>query len=621
MPKDDFDIGRLALAMQRARLVLRTPRQHRFDMVKQYVGRRWSEEGSITTVPCNLLSSYVGIVGRKLIAHNPRVMLSTWSRQARPTVKAMEAWANQEIEKIKLQETLQRIVVDALFSVGICKVALATPADAALTGWVNPAGQPMAERVDLDDLVFDVHARDFSECGFIGHRFRAPLSVIRKSKIYSKERKELQPEWDRIYNMEGDERIGILGRTTLGGDEEEYEDFVDLWEVYLPRHKVVLTLRDDNLTGAAGGYNGADRNYGKALRIQPWIGPAWGPYHFLGMQVVPGNPMPKGPLQDLYDLHMSINNILRKILRQAERMKQVTFVSGGASEDGTRVLEGNDGDILRIDAPDKIKQVDISGPNQQLYMIFEAMKQLFSWLAGNLDVMGGLSPQGDTATQENLLNANSSSTISEMQQRTVSFTADVVKSLCWFWHHHPQQVMRSEYHAPGLQGMSVVRRVHPPGQGTGPRGRKRMARDHKFDDMDIRVDPYSMQHQTPQQRLQMLNQIVQQTYMPMAQIFQQQGISLDMNAYLEKVGKYMDDPDIQQILTIQEPPEPKGGEGPSNDGAAPKPAETTRNYVRRSMGGQGDQNQILQRLGAGGKMNGQQNGSQNGTGALPGAGR
>jgi hypothetical protein len=603
---NDFDIGRLAQAMQNARLVLRTPRQNRFDMVRQYVGRRWSEEGSIQTVPCNLLSAYVGIVGRKLIAHNPRVMLSTWNRSARPVVTAMETWANQEIERIKLQNTLQRIVVDALFSVGICKVALATPADAAISGWRSSAGQPVAERVDLDDLVFDVHARDFSECGFIGHRFRAPMSVIRKSKIYSRDRKNLEVEPDRIYNMEGDERIGLLGRTTLGGDQEEYEDFVDLWEVYLPRHKVVLTLRDDNLLGASGGDSGPDRNYGKALRIQKWLGPDSGPYHFLGFGVVPGNPMPKAPLQDLYDLHLSINAILRKIIRQSERQKQVTFIQGGAAEDGSRLMELNDGEIGRIDNPEKIKQVDVGGPNQQLYMIFEAMKTLFSWLAGNLDVMGGLSPQGDTATQEKLLNANSSGTLSEMQQRTVEFSADVVKSLTWYWHHHPQTVMKSEYHAPGLHGMSVTRSIHPPGRGIGPRGKKRLSRDHNFDDMDIKVDPYSMQAQTPQQRLQMMQQLVMQVYQPMAQIAQQQGISLDLNAFFEKWGKYADFPDIQELLTVQEPPEQKGSSGPSDDAGSGKPPETTRNYTRRSMGAQGPQNQVLQMLQAGaGQKNGQ----------------
>lgn len=611
MPKLDVDISRLCSAISRARLVLRAPRQLRYDAVRHFVGRRWSEEGSQKIRPCNLIAQYVTIVGRKLIAHNPRVMLSTWSKKARPVVTAMQDWANKEIERICLVDTLSECVVDALFSVGICKVALATPGDAALMGWRLKAGTPFAEVVDLDDFVFDVHAKRFSECGFMGHRYRVPLSTIKESKLYSKARKDLDASSDQIYNMEGDERIGLLGRTTLASDEDEFEDFVDLWEIYLPRHKVVLTLRDDQLVGAS---HEDGQNKGKALRIQKWIGPPCGPYHIAGFGKVPGNPMPKAPVQDLYDLDESVNKILRKLLRQAENQKDVGFVQGAATDDGDRILRTNDMEFTKVDNPDKIKMVSFNGPNQQNYMLFEAMKNLFSWLAGNLDVMGGLSPQGDTATQEKLLNANSSAAIDEMQQSTVDFSSSVISALCWFWHHHPTQVMRSEYSAPGLQGMSVARRVHPQGQGQGG-----LSRDHEYEDMDIRVDPYSMPHLTPQTRLQMLNQIVQQTYLPMAQLAQQQGVSLDFNAYLQKVGKYMDDPDLQDILTIQEPPQDTTS--PAGEDGAPKPAETTRNYTRRSQGKQGEQNSLVQQLQAGAKLNGAQGGGGQGSGQVlrPGA--
>ena len=536
-----------------------------------------------------------------------RVMLTTWSKKARPVVSAMQDWANKEIERINLVDTLGECVVDALFSVGVCKVALATPGDAALMGWKLKAGTPFAEVVDLDDFVFDVHAKRFSECGFMGHRYRVPMAAIKDSKLYSKARKDLSASSDQIYNMEGDERIGLLGRTTLAG-EEEFEDHVDLWEVYLPRHKVVLTLRDDQLSGAASEEGARHPSFGKALRIQKYIGPDQGPYHIAGFGKVPGNCLPKAPVQDLYDLDDSVNRILRKLLRQAENQKDVGMVQGGATEDGDRVIRANDMELIRCDNPDKIKMVSFNGPNQQNYMLFEAMKQLFSWLAGNLDVMGGLSPQGDTATQEKLLNSNSSAAIDEMQQRTVDFSSSVISALCWYWHHHPTAVMRSEYSAPGLQGMSVVRHVHPQGKGRGPMGGKRLARDHGYEDMDIRVDPYSMPHLTPQQRLAMLNQIVQQTYLPMAQLAQQQGVSLDFNVYLQKVGKYMDDPDLQDILTVQEPPQETGGGGAGQDAGGPKPATTTREYTRRSMGQQGDRNQILQRLQAGAKPNGQAGG-------------
>jgi hypothetical protein len=598
------DIARLTSAMQRARLVLRTPRQNRFDFVREFVGSRWSEEGARRDVPCNLIAAYVHIVLTKLIMHNPRYMLSTWSKKIRPVITAEEDWINKEVEKMQLVDSLQECGLDGLFSIGVMKVALAGPGDAALSGWQIKAGEPFAEPIDLDDFVYDIHCKKLREAGYMGHRYRVPTAVAKK--MYGK-KSGVEAQHDPLFNMEGDERIGVLGRTTLGGDSEEFEDFTSLWEVYIPRHKVVITLLDDQLTGAsAGGDVKAVRGYGKALKIQKWLGPSTGPYHILGFGKVPGNPMPKAPVQDLYDLHISVNEMLRKLLREAKNYKSWTAVQGGADADGNRVMTVNDGEIIKVDNPEKIIKMESAVPNQQIFMLFESMRNLFSWLAGNLDVMGGLTPQGDTATQEKLLNANSSATIDEMQQRMVDFTASVGSALCWYWHHHPTKVMRSEYQAPGLNVMSVPRRVFPQGQGTGPMGRQRMARDHDWDDMEVKVDPYSLPHSTPSQRLQMMQQLVTSVFLPMAQLAQTQGISLDLHEFFSQWGKLTDNPEVDQLLTIGEPPPPQEQGGSGAPEAGPGPAETTRNYTRRSQGAQGPQNQILQQLQAGG-------GKQNGT--------
>ena len=576
---DSTFIARLAAAAQRARLVLRRPRQERFDAVRQYVGRHYSEEGAIQAVPCNIIGQYVSVVGRKLIAQNPRVLLSTWDRGSRPVVNAMGLWVNREIPRIRLANTLKRVVTDALFSIGIAKVGLANPAESAATNWKNTAGQPFVERVDLDDFVFDIHCRDLSEAGFIGHRYRAPLRVVRETKMFSKDRKGLEGSYDRIYNMEGDERIGLIGRTTLGSDQEEFEDFVDLWEFYVPRERLIITLRDDNLTGAA---SGDDRHYGKALSIRPWIGPDCGPYHILGFGTVPGNPMPKAPVMDLIDLHENINRILRKLMRQAERQKENTFVTGPANEDGSRVMQSNDGEIIKVDNPDQIRLVSMGGPNPQNFQFFMAMKELVSWLAGNLDIMGGLSPQSKTAHQDEMLNENSAASIADMQGRVLDFTNDVCDALCWFYHHDPHRVTRAEFEVPGVQGVSIPLETFPNNPDVHQNMPGRMVRSHKYEDMDVKVDAYSLQHQTPQQRLAAMNQVIQQVYLPLAQLAQQQGIALDLNQYFQKVGLYLDDPDIQELLTVGEPPVQKD-QGQAGVEKPPMQAETTRNYNRRSL--------------------------------------
>ncbi len=548
--KNDLSLDRLCTAMNRSRYVLKRFREERTAAVRKYVGPHWSEESTEKKRPLNLLALYVQIIGRFLVSKNPRVMLSTFNRQAKPMVAAMQSWANKEIEHVRLSNTLQRIVLDGLFSIGIAKVALATPADSALLGWHQQAGKPFCERVDLDDFVFDIHARDFSEVSFLGHRFRTPLAAVKESKIYNKNRKDLTASTDELYNVEGDERISVLGRTVYG-NSEEYEDFVDMWEVYLPRHRVVVTLADD-----ASGPVLLDE---KPLREQQWVGPESGPYHLLAYGMVPGNAMPKAPVQDLIDLDDAVNRIYRKLIRQAERQKEIGLIQGGANEDGKRIQDSNDGDLIRSDNPAAAKFASMGGPNQQNLMLGIHLAEIFSKHAGNLDVMGGLAPQAKTLGQEELLSGAATKGVADLQERTVETVTNIIKALCWYWHHDPFNPMHTQFQLPGHPNLPPINQtVHP---------QQRMELD--FKQLDIKVDPYSMAHVTPQQRMSQMNQIVTTIVLPMMQLMQAQGIGFDMNVYLEKLGKYMDMPDLAEILTIQEPPAQKNQPAPSS--GMPKP--------------------------------------------------
>jgi hypothetical protein len=558
--------------MQKDRLTLKRAREERREAVREYIGRHWSEEGTPHSVPLNLISLYCRIVGPKLISNHPKVQLSTMRKQHKPVVSAMEDWANEEIETINLKSTLQRNAIDALFSIGIAKVAIATPADSATKNWNQRAGQPFAERVDLDDFVYDTHARDFDEAGYIGHRFRVPLDVVRESKIYGPGRKELTASEDKLFNLEGDERISMLGREYYS-NQEEYEDFVDLWEIYLPRHRVVVTLADDYLTGASE--SSAGKYTAKALREVNWIGPDRGPYHILAYGIVPGNSMPKSPIQDLIDLHSPTNNILRKQIAQAQRQKSNLLYSGAATEDAQRVTTANDGDAIRVDNPQSVAEVARGGPDPKNFTLMMQLKELFSWASGNLDIMGGLSPQSRTAHQDEMLNQNSSGTVADLQQKTVEYTSDIIESLCWFWHHHPTNTMESEYSAPGGNA-SITRKVTPQHRAAVP-----------FKDLNVQVDPYTLQHQTPQQKMQALDAVVAQL-MPMMQLLQQQGIMFDVNVYLQKKAEYLNMPDLAEMFTVRPPPQDAGaGQG---GGESPgMPAKTERTYTRRSLGGDSQQ--------------------------------
>ncbi len=574
--------------MQKARLVLRHYRQQRTSAVLEYAGDQWSEETArnLPERPINLISLYVQIISRNLIANSPRVLLSTFKREQKPVVSAMQDWANKEIEHMRLAETLERWVLDALFSFGVLKVALASPADSATKAWNLKAAAPFAEVVDLDDFVCDLNARNFSEVSYIGHRYRAPRRAV--EAMYGKKKTaDLSTSYEPLYNAEGDLKIGTLGRSTYLGNSEEFEDHVDLWEVYLPRYGRVLTLADDQLTGAVAGKSGGA---GEALKEQPWIGPDQGPYHVLSFNLVPGNLLPKGPIQDLLKLHQASNDILAKLIRQAERQKETVAAASGATEDTNRLITTSDGEAWRCDNPDKLKMLSFGGPNQQNFGLFMQLKDIFDFMAGNISLVGGLAPQAKTLGQDKMLNENSSRMVAAMQDRTETKVCDVLKALCWFWYHDPYRVMRVTHAVPGMPKLTIQRQVTPAQRMMG-----------QFEDLDIQFDPYSIQHQTPQSRLATLNGVVQQTIIPLAGILQQQGIAFDANAYLQKVASYANMPDLAEVVTVMEPP-PEESAGAGGAERPPMPPNTTRSYVRENMPGRtekGNTQDLVHKLMAG----------------------
>ena len=597
--KFDADPSRLCTAVERARLALRRPRELRFNLVRTFAGTRYSEEGATKIQPLNMLSLYVNVVARQLAPKSPRAMLSTFTTQAKPIVHAEQQWLNKEIEKTNLSRTFDRAIRDALFGMGIIKVGIATPADSAGFSWEVDAGEPFAQSVDFDDIVFDLHARTWEEVTFIGHRFRRPLEVVKADRNYQRGRKDLQASQDSLYNQHGDPKVSIIGRTVYQSSEQEFEDHVDLWEIYLPRHKAIVTLIADD--------NGECRlcEDGEPLREQGWMGPDHGPYHLLGYGIIPGNLMFKAPLQDLADQAEFINVLYRKIIRQCDRQKTLLLVAGAADADGKRTIDADDGEAIRVDNPERVKEVSFGGPSQLNWGVFVDAIQRFNFIAGNIESSGGLSPQSHTATQDKMLSQSASGAIQDKQEYTVNFVEEVLTSLCWFYHHHPTKVQKSQYSLAGNSGLSITRAITPQQRQSVP-----------WEDMDVSLDVYSMKQSTPDSRANDLQQVVQTIIAPMMQSLQQQGIMFDVNAFLQKIGTYKDMPDLADIITIREPPTGDGGgTGAGAGDGAPKPAETTRNYVRTSQSARtpgGTDKGLAAQLMSGNSQGGAQNGALNG---------
>ncbi len=546
-------------------------RRFRTDVARQIGGKHYGE-GSQHEVLVNLLGMFVKIMSQSAVANNPRIMASTFDRKQEYAVNTYQDWANEEIVAMDAVETYKRAFEDSLVVVGIVKIGLSDPADAAESGWGMQAGQPFMELIDLDDWCGDLSAQRFDRMQYTSHRYR--ISVRLANALLAKGRKEFQADESGDYNYGGDEKVTSITRS--GGYRKEIEDHCTLWEVWLPAHGLIVTLRDE------GGVPDWTRG---PVRVQRWIGPSCGPYHYLYHDLVPGNLMPKSPCMDLYDLHMHYNVAYRKLARETRDYKKNQAYRGGTSDEATRFKNAVDGEMVQSDSPESIKDVESGGPSNAVLIMSDHMKASYEFVGGNMALLGGRSPQSRTASQDKMLNENAGAGVSGLSEALTAFVQETMdhRGMAWFHWNHPLKVMQSEWKAPSMPDFRITRQLHPwTAKGQLPEV-MRLGKMPK-----IRVDPYSLPRQTPQSRLAFINQVLQ-TVAPMMQLAQQQGVMVDMNALLDIFARYGDEPDLAKIFHYSEPPAPNSNSTGGQNEAPGMAPNTTRTYNRISTAGQGPQ--------------------------------
>ena len=524
-----IDIGRLQDAVRRSYEDLAPYRRKSAEFIRQYAGSEYSVNGnSMQDTPVNMMELAVGIYTHRLSANAPKGDVKTPYMRLKPYAENLRLALDYLCPKLDLGRTLRRAVKDAMFGMGIVKIGI-NDTDQLIRGFSVEGGQPFAERVSPVDFVFDTTAKEWKDCQFVGNRFVVDAEAFRKVGGYS-----------HVNEID----VELSGRDGLGGGEyrpnemtsgerhEPYRDRYVLWELWLPFENVIVTL---------------DENLDRILRTQEWTGPREGPYVMLSFSDVPDNILPLPPTAVWVELHVFANEMWRKIFRQGKRQKTVTAFAGASEKDAARVRDSEDGEVVRVDNVRDVQEVRYGGPDQQLLGLTAALEPIFSRVAGNLDVAGGLSPMGQTATQDAILNQNSSVRFDKMAAAVTEFAAGILKALAWWMWTDP------------YINLPLVKRIGQTIELDVPFDER--AKQGEFFDYAITVVPYSTTNKTPEQTYQTVVQVVQALYQPFAELAMQQGVQIDMQAMFRLVSRWLDIPELNQVLSIGDPqPPPQQGQ-------------------------------------------------------------
>jgi len=237
-----------------------------------------------------------------------------------------------------------------------------------------------------------------------------------------------------------------------------------------------------------------------------------------------------------------------------------------------------------VSDPSAVAEVSFGGAASENMAFSIQIGDWFSRISGNLDAMGGLGPQSDTFKQDALIANTVSQKTAKMQRSVVDATVEVIRDFIYRLWHDP---LKSYEATRSIEGTSfeVESRLDPG------------IREGNFGDFDVKIEPFSMQYKSPNERASDIIQLATQVIFPVMPLLQQQGIGVNWQRIFEVLSKYMSLPELQHIFEFIGVPMP----GTGGDSAT-QPQVSHRTYERVSRPGatrQGN-NQIMQQMLSGG---------------------
>jgi hypothetical protein len=567
-PNNQDDLTRLRRAISHSRRKLQPFRSRHRQAIAEYVGIYYSDDGAEKPVHLNFMEMSANIYERQLAARPPKVLVSTHDKQFRPYGIKLEIAMNNMLKDYTVHRAIRRCVKSALFSIGIMKVGTQVIGSYEEEGYDFQKSRPYAAHVMTEDWVHDMTANIPEEFDFCGHRFRMDLEPAKERKDFSKKSRENLTAIEGLnFNEQGDERIGAISQGT-----SRYEGFmtdkVELWEIYLPKEKLVVTLSE----------NEGD----PPLKVVDWEGPPnqLGPYHMLWFTEVDGNSMPLAPSMLWRGLHEVANNMFRKLVRESDAYKVVGLVRGVDSEDAQRIMNASDGEVVGVENPSAIEERTFGGIDQRNFALLMQIKQMYSWFAGNLDLLGGLGAQSETLGQDQLLFSSASQRVAGMQDEVRLFTKNVVSDFGFHLWNDP------------IESYPIRLNLQPLGPvDTFLEAEERDS--HDFTSHMVDIEPFSMQFTSPQERLQKIMQITQNVALPALPMLQQQGLGLDWKELFNTISRYADLPELKDIIVGLDdvPPQSEqlGPGNPEEQQQGPQSPQGPRPVQRRGSTGASQQ--------------------------------
>lgn len=478
----------LTLDTQKGYRRMRNFRQARLMFMRAFLGQYYdSDHGKTGQEPLNLVFHAMRTLLPQIVMSNPTYNFNSEFVEYRDYGDLLALALKKNAKQLKLKDTFRLWMVDSILGgMGVLKTGLATSGSVITFDDENDIdpGQVYTDHVDFGNFVFDPNLRGpMSQANWMGDIQRVKRSYLLDSGYYNNALVEKLPKAEAG-------GTGEMSRKNIQTDSSKWDDEVEVAELWVPGAQSIVTVPAPMVSHSGGVV------FDEFLREEDAFCPNDGPYTFLSLTPpVPANPMSIAPVGVWYDLHVMANRMAVKTMAQADRQKDIVVYRRSAADDAQEALDAPDGMAIGLDDPEGIQTVSFGGQKNENLAMTSYLQTWFNMMAANPQAVGGQALDADSATEAQILQANSDVGINDMRNLVYEAAAEEGSKRAWYIHTDP------------LMNIPLARRQEVMTEN-GPQPRDETVvltpelRRGDFIDFHFDVEPESMTRMDTQTRIQ-----------------------------------------------------------------------------------------------------------------------
>lgn len=458
-------------------------------------------------LPENHYHSYTSLMVPRLIMDNPRVRCSTRRPGSQMAVaEAIRHGLNRWSRDTNIRNEGARVAVDYLYNWGWMMIRqIPTKNMRAEDEWIwdkdgtfRVKGEnlwPRAYRIAQDAVLVDPQAFHLDEARWIAHQWTTDVEDLRA---------EAKAHPDRGWN---DKVLASLGARSEWTDTESRDPLnihdkktdpersrVVAYTVWVPElqlegepgpdegyHGTLLTL--GHVEGGPDGLRGTTQWLRKP---RPYYGPPQGPYVPFGAYTLPNKLWPLSPLVAVEGQVRELNRHARAWSRSAERHKRIILYNEKDAKTAAKLKRAQHDFFVGIPGFDKAKfaEAEIGGATDAQYKAYAFLQDRLSRVSSMDDAQMGQATGAATATENTIADETSTTRMSFLKQQYSDAMGEVFRRVAWYMYHDDRVVFPLGEEAADDLGME-----EPWFHG----GVHEEDSDATFDDLELEIEPYSME--------------------------------------------------------------------------------------------------------------------------------